>query len=347
MASWSINRREGLALLAGGVAASVIPARAAGKLEVTSLEIGANRDPQLGAQFVVAVTKNLFKEEGLDVNVRWTQVAGDMQPLFAGGTLQIGTLGLHSVIPLRTRGVPLRAVCALCEYSGSQGLVLRQNVKLSSPAELVGKRIAVPNEAPHEMALPKLGQKYGFDASKVILVRMAPPETVAAFGRGDVDGALTFQPQLYNLLKLGGHLYFTGTATYFNGTKVDLALDDWLLYIHAVLAVNENWVKSHPNTTAAVIRALLKANSMLLNQQAEAQKIMQDFFHADAEALHQAMGQNIYGLAIDASVKKSVQFSNDWLAKIHKIPGPVKPADTVYATILKGIDPKLVSWDPA
>jgi ABC-type nitrate/sulfonate/bicarbonate transport system substrate-binding protein len=342
----TLNRRESLALMLAGLSASALPAHAADAMEITSFEIGANRDPQLGAQVVIAVEKSFFKAEGLDLKIIWTQQSGDLQPLMAGGSINVATLGMHSIIPMRARRVPLRAVCALCEYSGTQGLVISPGKTLSGPADLVGKRIAVPNQAPHEMALVKLGKQYNFDAKKIILVRMEPSEAVVAAARGDVDGVLTFQPHLYKLLQLGGKLYFTGTTTYFEGAKVDLPLDDRLLYIHSTLAVNEKWATANPNTTAALVKALVRATNFLSEQPAESQKIMQDFFHVDAEALKQAMEQNRYGIAIDPALKKSVEFSNDWLMVNKQITSPIAEADTVLTGVLQKIDPKLVTWNP-
>jgi ABC-type nitrate/sulfonate/bicarbonate transport system substrate-binding protein len=340
----ALNRRTALALMAAGLATAAERSFAAGPVEQKMLEIGANRDPQLGAHVAIAATKGYFAEEGVDVKVHWTQVSGDLQPLLAGGAINVAAFGMHSTINLRARKVPLRTVCALCEYSGTQGLVLAPGKKLASPAELMGKRIAAPNQAPHEMALAKLGKQYGFDPKKIIVVRMEPSESISAMARGDVDGALTFQPHLYKLLQMGGTLYFTGRISYIDGQKKELPLDDRLLYIHSTLNVNEKWLAQNPNTTEALIRAMIKAQDLIVNQQLEAQKILQDFLHAEAEALRQSMEQNVYGLAIDEALHKSVLFSNDWLTVNGQLPAPVPPADTIATKPLEDIDPKLVTW---
>jgi ABC-type nitrate/sulfonate/bicarbonate transport system substrate-binding protein len=340
----SVNRRTAMALMMAGLATASGRSFAAGPVEQKSLEIGGNRDPQLGAHIAIAVNKGYFGEEGMDVKVHWTQVSGDLQPLLAGGAINVVGFGMHSTINLRARKVPLRAVCALCEYSGTQGLVLAPGKKLASPAELVGKRIAAPNQAPHEMALAKLGKQYGFDHKKIIVVRMEPSESISAMARGDVDGALTFQPHLYKLVQMGGTLYFTGRTSYIDGTRKDLPLDDRLLYIHSALNVNETWMMQNPNTTEALIRAMIKANDLIADHQPEAQKILQDFLRADAEALRQSMEQNVYGLAIDAALQKSVSFANDWLTVNGQITAPVNPADTIAPKALEQINPKLVTW---
>lgn len=339
-----ITRRAGLAMMAAGAAALSSRAWAAAPVEQTSIEIGGNRDPQLGAQIAIASLNGYFKDEGLDVKVHWTQVGGDLQPLLAGGAVNVAGIGMQSTIALRARKVPLKVICALCDYSGTQGLVLTPGLKLKSPADLVGKRIAVPNEAPHEMALAKLGKQYGFDARKIILVRMEPSEAVAATSKGDVDGVLTFQPHLYRLVQMGGTLYFTGTTSYISGAKQDLPPDDHLLYIHSALNANETWLAANPNTASALLRAIIRATNLIHEQPAEAQKVLQDFFHADAEALHQAMDQNRYGVAIDSALQNSISFANQWLAVNKQIPAPVNPSDILAPQLLEKIDPKLVSW---
>ena len=94
----SLNRRTALALMAAGLATIAGRSFAAGPVEQKSLEIGANRDPQLGAHVAIAATKGYFKDEGLDVKVHWTQVSGDLQPLLAGGAISIAAFGMHSTI---------------------------------------------------------------------------------------------------------------------------------------------------------------------------------------------------------------------------------------------------------
>ncbi len=339
-----IDRRSALSLLIGGLIIPGSLARAAEAPEQNALEIGVVRDLQGGIQIAIGVAKGYFKDQGVDVKARWVEQAGDLYPMLASSAINLAGLGVHAVMILRGRKAQVKSVCALCEYSGSQGFVLRPGLKLNSPAELVGKKIAAPSTSPLELALAKFGKLNNFDATKVTLVKMEPSESIVALSRGDVDGALTYQPHLYKMQQMGGTLYWTGTISYLTGAPKPFTADERLLYIHSTLAVNEPWLAANPKTTAAIIRGIIRANDLIKNNPSEVEKILQDLYRADQEAVKQALKQNEYGVAIDDGITRSIRFANDWLVSNKRIPALQNPEDIVAPQILRQIDSKLVSW---
>ncbi len=339
-----ITRRAGMGLVLGGLAAAATSARAAGAIEQPKLDIGGNRDPQLGAQITIAVAKDYFKAEGLDVTVRWTDTGGDLLPLFAGGAINVGGLSLSSIAALNARGVPVKGVCALCDFSGTQGLVLRPGLKLSNPKELAGLKLAAPPSNPHEMALALLGKRYGFDSKSIKIVYMQPSEAIVAASRGDVDGALTFQPHLSRLVQMGGTLYFTGTATYFDGKETMLPTEDRLLFVHTMMLANQTWLASNPNTMMAIIRAIIRANDMIVNDRPQAETILSKAFHTDIGTMHESMNENTYGIAMDDALMRSFAFTSNWMQSIGQIKAPMDPVASVDTSFLKQINPGLVTF---
>ncbi|WP_454857808.1 ABC transporter substrate-binding protein [Rhizobium binxianense] len=339
-----ITRRQGLSMMLGGLVAAAAASRASGAVEQTTLTIGGNRDPQLGAQIAIAVKKGLFKDEGLDLSVTWTEAGGDLIPLLAGGAINVAGLGITSVAALSARGIKARAVCGLCDYSGSQALVLKPGLTLASPKDLAGLKFAAPPTDPHEMALNTLGKQYGFDSKQIKIVRMQPSEAVIATARGDVDGALTFQPHLYKLMQMGATPYFSGTSTWFDGKETVLPPEKHLIYVYSLMIANEEWLAKNPNTMLAIIRAVIKANDVIVSNRPEAEQILADFLHAEPEAIKQSMNQNIYGIALDDTLIRSFGFASDWLQDMGQITQPINPADVLEPKLLAQIDPKLVTY---
>src|SRR5258707_3146665 len=89
---------------------------------------------------------------------------------------------------------------------------LSPKTKVGSPKDLEGKKLAHTQGNSQVLILAKLARQYGFDANKVTLVNMQPSEGVVAASKGDVDGLLGWQPNLFRLVKQGGTLYTTATV---------------------------------------------------------------------------------------------------------------------------------------
>ena len=339
-----VDRRFGLKLLLGGAASACVGrAFAADSLEQTAIQIGGVRDPQLGAQLAIAEKTGLFKAQGLDVTVHWTESATDIMSFLAGGAFYLATSSVNNQVLLKSKDIPVKTVAALCDGAGTQGIVLGPGVRLASPRDLAGKRFASPITSSHVMMLAKLGKQYNFDATKIKLVTMEPSDAVVAVVRGDVDGALTYDPFMHHMLQLGCSLYATGTTSYISGKRVVLPEDDQLLYQNALMLVDENWMAKNPNTIKAVLRAFIQATDIIKNDRARATGILHDFLHVDAPTMDAIMTDNRYSMALDDGILRSINFASDWLLKVKRISAAVAPESVLAPNLLREVDSRLVA----
>src|SRR5215510_2848445 len=206
-----------VALVVSAVALLVDQVHAQGAVEQAVFDLPAVRDPQLGAQIALADHFGYFKDEGLTVTVKWQQSGGDIITLMASGQQGVAGGGSFAQIVLGGQKLPVRTIAPLANIAGTQGFVLSPKTKLASPKDLEGKKLAHTQGNSQVLILAKLGKQYGFDPAKVTLVNMQPSEGVVAASKGDVDGLLGWQPNLFRLVKLGGTLYTTGTISYIGG----------------------------------------------------------------------------------------------------------------------------------
>src|SRR5580704_7154733 len=176
-------------------------ATAAEAIEQSSFEIAGVRDPQLGAQLAIAEHYGYFKDAGLTVTIHWNQSAADTLTVMAGGSQPVGVGGAFTQIVFSGQKLPIRIISALADIAPTQGFALAPGVKLSSPKELEGKKLAWTQGNSQILILAKLAKVYGFDMKKVTLVSMNPAEGVVAASKGDVDGLLGWQPNLYRLIQ--------------------------------------------------------------------------------------------------------------------------------------------------
>ena len=315
-------------------------------IEQAAIEIAAVRDPQLGAQVAIADALGYFKDAGLSVTVRWQQSGADIITLMAAGNQHIGTGGTFTQIVLAGQKLPVKTIAALADIAGTQGFVLSPGVKLASPRDLEGKKLAHTQGNSQVLILAKLAKLYGFDAGKVTLVNMQPSEGVVAASKGDVQGLLGWQPNLYRLVKLGGTLYTTGTISYIGGKPERFPGADKLQFNHSVLLASEAWIRDKPNTLKAVLVALGRASELIAKDRAKALDVLVAQLRVDREAIEVMTEANDYGLAITDDVAHSIRFQSEWAVGIKRVANPVTPEDVLAPKLLAEIDPKLVTWKP-
>jgi ABC-type nitrate/sulfonate/bicarbonate transport system substrate-binding protein len=224
--------------------------------------------------------------------------------------------------------------------------VLAPGVKLASPRDLEGKKLAYTQGNPQVLILAKLAKTYGFDLSKVTLVNMQPSEGIVASTKGDVVGLLSFQPNLYRLVALGGTMYATGRDSWATGARQALSPEDRLLYLNSLIVAADSWIKDKPNTLKAVVRAFNRATNLIATDRPKAVEQVQKQVRIDADALKAIMDINEYSAALTPGMGLSVTYLSDWALSIKRIPNAVTPEDIIDPKLLASIDPSLVTWQP-
>lgn len=321
-------------------------ASAADAIEQASFEIAGVRDPQLGAQLAIAEHYGYFKDEGLTVKTNWNQSAADTLTVMAGGSQPFGVGGAFTQIVFSGQKLPIRAISALADIAPTQGFVLSPGVKLSSPKELEGKKLAWTQGNSQILILAKLAKVHGFDMKKVTLVNMNPSEGVVAASKGDVDGLLGWQPNLYRLIQLGGTMYTTATTSYMSGKPEEYSFADRLQYNNSVLHAAQDWIDHKPNAVKALLRVVKRATETINADRAKALEAMQKILKIDPEPLAVMAGANQYGMAIDDRLVTTIDFVNEWALSIKRIPNPVTAEDALAPQLLAAVDPSLVTWKP-
>jgi NitT/TauT family transport system substrate-binding protein len=346
-----ISRRRAIELAGSSLGLALLPklprataAKAAEVLEEPKIEIAAVRDPQLGAQVAIAEEFGYFKDAGLDATVHWNQSGADVITVMAGGSQYIGTGGVFAEVVFGGQDLPIKIIAALADIAETQGFVLSPGVQLSSPRELEGKKLAFTQGNSQVLILAKLAKMYGFDTNKITMVNMNPSEGVVAASKGDVQGLLGWQPNLYRLVTMGGTMYATGTTLYVSGNPEPLPMSNRLQYNHSVLLAAQSWINDKPNTLKAVIRALSKATDLLASDRPKALAAMQKQLRIDMDALKIMADANKYGMAIDDALAVSLTFQSEWALQIKRTAKPVTPEQSFAPQLLKAIHPQLVSW---
>jgi len=200
----------------------------------------------------VAQADNSFaKESGASVDWRKFDSGAGVLRALASGDVQIGNIGSSPLAVAAAQKLPIEAFLLASQLGNSEALVVKKNI--TTPKDLIGKRIAVPFISTTHYSLLAALKHWGIKPSQVQLINLQPPAIIAAWQRGDIDGAYVWAPAVNELEKQGKVL--TDSAEV--GRWGSPTLDVWV--------VRKDFAEQHPEIVTAFARSALDAQQAYLN----------------------------------------------------------------------------------
>ena len=316
---------------------------AQGKPEVTEIDAWLVRDPQMSAQFAVADQMGYFKEQGIKVNPRWYIAGTDLPSMWGAGNIHLGTATATMVVPIAASGQAIYSIAPQSDIAGTQQIVLGKKAQemVRSPKDFEKLKIGMPKGASVTLAIESMAKETGVDFSKIQFVNLAPPDSVTALAKGDIDAMAGWAPWVFNAVKNGGKVYFTGNRSYIPGKEGQV---DWLL-VHAGVVASGKMLKDNPNTVKAVLRALEKATRTINTDREASVKIVAREMKMDEALARDIMALNIYSMEMTPKIYKGMGDFIDFLHSLNRIPQKIAPESVFYTKLLKEVDPALVKWE--
>jgi taurine transport system substrate-binding protein len=190
-----------------GLAASLFTAVNAedGKKVVIAYQTGA-------VPYLVGIANGgLAKQTGWEIEFRRFNSGADIFAAIASGDVQLGDVGSSPYAASVSRGLDVKGIYITAGAGDSEALVVRKEI--GSSADLKGKKLsAAPVSTDHYQLLAYLKQE-GLSESETPVVAMPQPQIVAAWKRGDIDGAFVWDPALSELKKDGKVLVTSGEVS--------------------------------------------------------------------------------------------------------------------------------------
>lgn len=325
------------ALVLGLSVAGVVTAPAAP--EVAEVDMGVSQSPQLAAQVVVAMEQGYFKREGITPRIKWTPSGREFAEAFAARAVVMGTSGEQPAINLAHRGLPVRVFAQLCEMSDSLGAVTKKDVQ--KPEDLYGRKVAFFPGTTSELLFQGFVRRYKLDAGRLQQFHMDPPESVAAFVRGDVDAIFAWEPNVTRAVKAGGKVLASGSRSYVPGQEGPHRMAPG----HGVFSVNSDFAQKNPQTVRAVLRALVAGNDYLQkpdNIPAVA-RWMNKQTNMAVDLIEVTMRATRYMIALDPPLLEDMGITQQFMLDKKQISRKVAPKDLYVLEPLRDVDPKVVT----
>jgi taurine transport system substrate-binding protein len=147
-------------------------------------------------------------EEALpDTKITWVKFdsGADVNTAFLAGSIDIGTIGSSPVAAglSEPMNIPYKVPWIQDVIGAAESLVVKNSAGISDIKGLAGKKVGTPFGSTAHYSLLAALELNGVDPTTVKLVDLQPPDILAAWQRGDIDGAYVWNPTLADLKKDG------------------------------------------------------------------------------------------------------------------------------------------------
>ncbi len=222
------------------LAASMLLGQSAQALDVT-VAYQTSAEPAKVAQ----ADNSFARESGATVDWRKFDSGASVVRALASGDVQIGNIGSSPLAVAASQNLPIEVFLLASKLGESEALVVKQG--LAKPEDLAGKRIAVSYTSTTHYSLLAALKHWNVDPATLQIVNLQPPAIIAAWQRGDIDGAYVWAPALNQLTKEGKVL--TDSAQ----------VGDWGAPTLDVWVVRKDFAKAHPEVVQAFVNSTLAA----------------------------------------------------------------------------------------
>jgi taurine transport system substrate-binding protein len=200
----------------------------------------------------VAQADNTFaKESGATVDWRKFDSGASVLRALASGDVQIGNIGSSPLAVAATQKLPIEAFLLASQLGNSEALVVKKTI--NDPKDLIGKRIAVPFISTTHYSFLAALKHWGIEPSQVTLVNLQPPAIIAAWKRGDIDGAYVWSPAVNELEKDGKVLTDSSQVGKWGAPTLDV----WV--------VRKDFAQQHPEIVTAFARSAVEAQQAYIS----------------------------------------------------------------------------------
>jgi NitT/TauT family transport system substrate-binding protein len=156
------------------------------------------------------ISKGMFSEQELDVELQPTQGGAATIPALVSGDIQVGGSNVVSLLLGASKDLPIRVVASgtVAQPEGSKdfgAIVVAKDSDIGGVKDLEGKTIAVNtlnNVA--EVVVKASLEKQGVDPESIELSEVPFPEMEPALAKGSVDAAFSIEPFVTQTVEAGG-----------------------------------------------------------------------------------------------------------------------------------------------
>lgn len=295
-------------ILVCGLAAATLTGAAAAQAPAlekknVAISVGGSISQMNKVAYVVALHRKYFEQEGLNVDsTAFASGTAALQSLVGGGA-DVAEGAYEHTLRMQTKGVNLTCLVAFGRYPGNV-LVVRKSLadKIKTIADLKGKKIGVsaPGSSTQNFVaglMERAGVSWK-DAGYVSIGTGASAVAAIKTG-GELDALVNLDPAI-NALVDGGDAVVLSDSRTDAGTKAAFGGD----YLADCLFVKTDFLKANPNTSQALVNAIVHAMQWLKTASVDdvIKSLPESYYKNDEKLYRESLDKNLSAFQWDGII---------------------------------------------
>jgi taurine transport system substrate-binding protein len=190
------------------------------------------------------------KATGYKINWKLFGGGGDVIKAMASGDIPIGEVGSSPATAAAAQGLDVEVIWILDDINNAEQLAVSTKSGVTDLAGVKGKKIATPFVSTSHYQLTYALDKAGIKPGDLQVINLRPPEILAAWERGDIDGAFVWDPVLAKIKASGGKAILSSADVAKQGAPTFDAI-----------IVNRAWAEKNKDFVVALLKAIDKADA--------------------------------------------------------------------------------------
>jgi NitT/TauT family transport system substrate-binding protein len=248
---------------------------------------------------VLADRVGIFRRNGLDAVVEEYDSGATSMDALAAGDADVAVAA--SFVGVR-RMFDDRDLRILATVSGHDvfRVLARRDRGIEKPADLKGKTIGMTAATAGEFYLGKFLSANGLSRADVTLVDLSASEIARRFTEGELDAAVSFDPNAYRLQLTLPTEVVSWSA---QGGRRELA----------TVYARRAFIEEHPEAVARYVRALTEAEAWQASHTDEAKRLLADVLREDAVYVDHLWSQFDFSVRLDQELLVTMEDQARWI----------------------------------
>ena len=279
----------------------------------------------------IAESQGYFPDNGLDVTIQ-DQYDTGIAPMrdVIDGKVDIASGAEFVLVSVSFDNKNLKAISTI-DLADAIELVARKDHGITRPTDLRGKTIAIPKNTQAEFFLGRFLTFNDLSPDDVEIVGMSPPELVGAIVAGEIDAAMIWEPNIFEISSSLGNKLIT-----FPGQS---GQDFYFLMV----AKNE-LITARPQAVERFIKALIRAGNFIKTNPDQAKAIITEWLDVEEDYIASVWPKNDFTTSLPQSLILAMDDEARWSIANNLTDKKVVPdyLDYIYVDGLEALKPEAV-----
>lgn len=319
--------------------ADTATAEGVGAPESTKVTLYGVNDLQISAAMMIAENQGYFAEEGIDVECVYMANVPEIAAIMANGDAKIACANNYSTPTWVLNGAPCKVIAPTCNMGGTQCLLLRSDIEITSAKDLEGLTMGMVSGSTQYVTFRNMCKALDLDPDSFEITTLQFADQLSALSQGQIDIMAVPEPWVTKAeTECDAFLLCSGTKSYIPGAEGDVL---WC-NMYATLNANDEWAAENPNTIAHILLAFQKATDFINNNRDEAVTILAEHIGMSEEDTAKIMTENIYLYGVDDTYVETAIALEEFMVEEDILPGgeTIPFADYHDFSILRSVTPE-------